>query len=58
MSIRDWETFKKIQRKFKKVLVLSNICLNFGKKTGNSEEYSEKLRGTLKINEKMFKKFE
>ncbi len=55
MSIRDWGTVEKIQPKFKKkVLVLSNICWNFEKK---SEKYSEKLQGNFKIIEKMFKNF-
>ncbi len=32
MSIRDWGNAEKIQWKFEKVLVLSNICWNFEKK--------------------------
>ncbi len=53
MSVEDWGTVEKVQRKLEKVLVLSNIRWNLGKKL---EEYSEKLWETFKIIEKMFKK--
>ncbi len=42
ISIKDWGTVEKIQRKFKKVIVLSNICRNFEEKL---EEYFEKFLG-------------
>ncbi len=44
MSMKDWGNVEKIQRKFKKVLVLSNICGKFEKKL---EEYSEKFWGNF-----------
>ncbi len=53
MSIKDWGTVEKIQRKFKEVLVLSNICWNFEKKI---KKIWKKFGEILKILEKIFKK--
>ncbi len=45
MSIRDWETVEKIQRTFKNVVVLSNICQNFDK---NQRKIQKNHEGTSK----------
>ncbi len=53
MSIKDWGTVEKIQQKFKKVLLLSNICSNCEKKY--QRNVGKKFREVLRICEKIFK---